>query len=197
MNCMKPIISFVILLLSLSTIAQYNIEPGKGFQKIYPGMSTADLRKELGSPDEIVPYEKEKKIWEDFGYDVEQKIVFFLGFTEVYVYDSDNAYSIWKVFVKDDKVTVISMSSYDIKDEYVRNITIDNQLKYFASGSKIKSVLGSEFYDYTDNMNNQEYYYFKYGIRFIMDNDQLRNIFLFQPMTAAQQKKFIKRLENN
>ncbi len=174
-----------LALLSLISIHHYfvfcqsNIETPFGFDRIKIEMTTAELVKEMGPPEKIVSYEEEKKVWLDADYDLDKALVYHIGFDQVYVFDYQNDYCLWKAYIKDDRVIYMNLTSRFVRDLHLDKVSVRNQFGFGTSASKVEEVLGKNFFpdrafSYTD------YLYADLGIRFTFKQNHLTNIYLFR-----------------
>ena len=142
-------------------------------------MTTSQLIKEMGAPKKIVSYSEEKKVWLDGDYDLDKALVYHIGFDQVYVYDYQNKYCLWKAYIKDDRVIYMNLTSRFVQDLYLHKIKVRGQIGFGASISEIERLMGKNFFpdrafSYTD------YLYADLGIRFTFKQNHLTNIYLFR-----------------
>ena len=142
-------------------------------------MSVDDLLKEMGEPNEIKSFQQEKNIWVGGGYNLDQAIVFLIGFDKVYLFDYQNKYCLWKAYVKDGKVIYMNLVSRFVRDEFKYAVTVKDQLHFQDPISDFVRVLGKNFYpdrafSYTD------YLFHEQGVRFTFKQGKMTNIYLFR-----------------
>lgn len=181
----------IFLSFYFSGFAQYDITPGKGFSDIKLKMHIDDIISVIGQPKSMDSFEEEKALWENFGYDAEKGLPFYIGFDEVYKFDN-NKYAIWKVYVKKNKAVYIVLSSYGIEERILEKISVLNSIKFFDNLSKITSVMGDEYYTKIDEGGNESFFFLNKGIEFIMDDGELRNVYFFKRIRTN--KKVIQEL---
>lgn len=190
----RYIISCLVLLaFTLNVNAQYNITPGKGFDKIYIGMNTKNLSKILGQPESKISIKKEKKEYVNSGYDPDKEFEFTLPCKSVYEYN-DNAYVIWKVYSYKGKVTYINISSYQVDSSVAATITVNDKLHFYDNAEKVKHVMGDPDKIVVKKEYNF-YFYLEKGIIINMDNDEARNFYIFSPIDKEKAQELIKYVE--
>ncbi|MFT4602528.1 MAG: hypothetical protein ACI857_002714 [Arenicella sp.] len=183
-HLMTSRLSLVCFLFSAHlSLAQMNMQTPVGFDEIYIEMNTKDLVAEMGTPKEIRSYKDEKKVWTDGDHDLSKAVVFLIGFDQVYIFDYQNKYCLWKAYVKDGKVIYINFSSTYLQDKYKNNLTVNGKIKYGDSIEKIVSVLGENFFPdrgfgYTDYLFND------LGIRFTFHQNKMTHIYLYRKLTS-------------
>ncbi|NOT51247.1 MAG: hypothetical protein HOP10_08210 [Chitinophagaceae bacterium] len=167
--------------------AQYNVTPGKGIDKVQLGMPVKDILSIIGKPTEIITYEAEKKAWQGFRYDVTTTLVFTIPFDHVYIFDNAaNPYAIWKIYTRNDSAVIFNQSSYQSGETIAKKITINNDLRFFDDSLAVKRMFGDNFEKKIDEMNNTHVIYKDKGIFFIVNENQVRNVFLFAPKERQQ-----------
>lgn len=187
---MKPILAFLLLLSCATTKAQYNVTPGTGIDKVQLGMSVKDILGIIGQPSQIVGYEKEKQDWISFGYDVTETLVFSIPFDRVYIFNgARNSYAIWKIYTRNDTAVIFNQSSYQAAKDTTDKITISNDLHFYDDLQAVEKLFGSDYKKYIDERKNNHFIYKEKGVFFIINENQLRNVFLFttpnkQPITT-------------
>ena len=142
-------------------------------------MSTSQLIKEMGSPEKIVSYQEEEKVWLDADYELDKALVYHIGFDQVYIYDYQNKYCLWKAYIKDDRVIYMNLTSRFVRDLYIEKLKVRDAFGFGVSAQKVEKVLGKNFFpdrafSYTD------YLYADLGIRFTFKQNHLSNIYLFR-----------------
>jgi hypothetical protein len=176
--------SIFLCFLNLSTFAylQVNIETPFGFENLFIEMSTTQLIEEMGEPEKIISYEDEKKVWVDGDYSLEKSLIFHIGFDQVYVFDYQNKYCLWKAYIKNNKVVYMNITSRFVEEIYKTQLTIRGVLSFQNRIQEFVDVLGSNFFPdrgfgYTD------YLYHDLGIRFTFRQDRMTNVYLFRRFT--------------
>lgn len=142
-------------------------------------MNTSQLVAEMGNPDKIVSFEAEKKVWVDGEFNIEESIIFLHGFDQVYLFNKNNKYCLWKAYIKDDKVIYMNLTSRFVDENYVQGVTVRNSIHFGDKIDKVVNVLGKNFYPdrqwtYTD------YLYHDLGIRFTFKQSRITNIYLYR-----------------
>lgn len=145
-------------------------------------MSSEDLIYEMGQPKEIRSFEEEKKIWEDGDFNTERALVYLLGFDQLYIFDYQNKYCLWKAYFKDNKLIYMNLSGRYVLDQYKNNLTVRNDLKFGASMEDVEEVLGKNFFPDRD-MGYTDYLYADLGIRFTFSQNKIATIYLFRPFS--------------
>ncbi|MBD3637627.1 MAG: hypothetical protein HUJ25_09760 [Crocinitomicaceae bacterium] len=180
MKCFALLVTF--LLTFTIGYGQTNIKTPFGFKKLYIEMSSDDLEDEMGKPQEIRSFEDEKKVWVNGGFDLKKAIVYHIGFDQVYIYDYQNKYCLWKAYIKEGKVVYMNLTGRWVKDEYVNNVTIRNELHFYDRIEKFEEVLGKNFFP-DRNFGYTDYLYHDLGIRFTFKQSKMTNIYLFRRFT--------------
>ena len=184
--------SLIFILLFVSTTFAQTIIPPFGFKDLHVNMTTAELVEEMGQPKKIVSFEDEKKVWVDGGFPLEKAIVFHIGFQEVYVYDYQNKYCLWKAYIKDDQVIYMNLVSRYVWDQYKSKVSILGKLYFQDPTEKFEQVLGKNFFPDRD-FGYTDYLYHDLGIRFTFKQDKMTNIYLFRRLSnRADLLKLIK-----
>lgn len=189
---MRSITAFLFLFLFCSAVkAQYDVTPGVGIDKALLGMPVKEITSIIGEPSKVIGYGQERTDWINFGYDVtKRKLVFDIPFDHVYIFnDAKNIYSIWKIYTRNDTAVIFNLSSYQSQKEFTNKITISNELRFYDDSMAVKKVMGDEFVWYVDEAKNNHVIYKDKGIFFIVNNNMLRNVFLF--MTPQQKPTLI------
>lgn len=177
---LKILSLFFSTCLTIGVYAQINnISTPWGFDKLKVEMTSSDLIKELGRPEKIVSYEQEEKVWLDGDYDLAKSLVYHIGFDEVYIYDYQNKYCLWKAYLKDDHVIYMNLTSRYVREIYTEKVMVRNKFGFGSSTSQVEKTLGENFFpdrafSYTD------YLYADLGIRFTFKQNRLTNIYLFR-----------------
>ena len=185
------LISILLLTLGFGTISLgQNLEPKKGFQAIYIGMNVEDLKGVLGTPTYIVSLEDEKQAWVSAGYNLQSKIIFHIGFDYVYKYEDDNAYGIWKAYIKDEKIVYMSITAYSALEEAVESITINETIKFGNSIDDVVSIMGDDYMRKTDERDYTEIIYMDLGLRFIFTSNELNHVYIFAPIPKSEEKLY-------
>lgn len=142
-------------------------------------MTTSELVQEMGQPEKIVSYQEEEKVWLDADYNLDKALVYHIGFDEVYIFDYQNKYCLWKAYIKDDKVIYMNLTSRFVRDNYINKVKVRNEFGFGAKISTVVTSMGKNFFpdrafSYTD------YLYADLGIRFTFKQNHLTNIYLFR-----------------
>jgi hypothetical protein len=171
--------SLISLFVVLYSFAQTNIETPNGFDKIHVNMSADALVKEMGPPTEVRDFKDEEKIWVDGGYHTDRSMAFVIGFDEVYIFDYNNKYCLWKAYVKNNQVIYMNLVTRFTREEFRKNITVRNKLHFHDSIEKVEQEMGKNFFPdrgfgYTD------YLYHDLGIRFTFKQNRMVNIYLYR-----------------
>lgn len=176
---MRPVLFLISLLIYLNSFSQSNIETPLGFDKVYVNMSVEDLVSELGQPEEIRSFKDEEKVWIDGGFHTDRSMAFVIGFDQVYIFDYNNKYCLWKAYVNKGKVIYMNLVTRFTREEFTENVTVRNRLHFHDSIEKVEKELGKNFFPdrgfgYTD------YLYHDLGIRFTFKQNRMVNIYLFR-----------------
>ncbi|MEX1002995.1 MAG: hypothetical protein WDZ35_12830 [Crocinitomicaceae bacterium] len=179
---MKRFFSYLLIFSFHGIIAQTNIETPYGFPNLYVNMPTSKLLAEMGQPTEVRSFESEKKVWVDGGYDISKSIAFLIGFDQVYLFDYQNKYCLWKAYVLNDQVIYMNLTSRYVREEFTKQLTIRNELHFHDSIAAFEKILGKNFFPdrgfgYTD------YLYHDLGIRFTFKQGVMTNIYLYRRLT--------------
>ena len=173
---------YILLFICLNCIGQANIETPFGFPKLHIEMTTEELTKEMGEPIEIKSFNDENKVWIDGGYDTKKAVVYAIGFDQVYVYEYQNKYCLWKAYIKENKIIYMNLSGRYVMDKYKKFVTVRNQINYGDSAEKVEAVLGKNFFPDQD-IGYTDYLYPDLGIRFTFAQNKISNIYLFRPFS--------------
>lgn len=176
---------FILLFFCNITQAQYNVIPGAGIDKVQLGMPVKDILAIIGKPTEVVTYEAERIAWQKHRYDVTTTLVFTIPFDHVYIFNNaTNPYAIWKMYTRNDTAVIFNQSSYQSGEEFTKKITINNALRFYDDSLAVKRMFGDNFEKKIDETGNTHVIYKEKGIFFIVNENQVRNVFLF--MTPRQ-----------
>ncbi len=178
----------LIYLTTTGIHAQQNVIPGKGFENIRIGMKIENVLIELGEPTLISSRKEESTHWKIFGYQPKNAFIFRLEFDNVYLFESDNEFLIWKIYTHKGKIIYINISSY-VFENPLHKISIDNKFKMEDSHEKIKKTFEGTPYKKTKGIDYNELLYPKEGILFIFNSTQLKNVHVFNPIKKRKIKK--------
>ena len=103
-----------------------------------------------------------------------------------------NAFAIWKAYVYKGKVVYINLSSFQYGKNITQHIQVKNVHLFYANESALIRLMGKRVDMKTDESGYVSYNYLGKGIRFIMDEGELRNIYLFEPMSKRKARKWRK-----
>ncbi len=187
---------FCITLLLYCTVSysQHTITPGVGFDNIQLNMSIDDLVKKIGEPEAILSREEEKEKWEETGYNTKESFPFMFKFDEVYVFRNQNEFAIWKVHVRKNKVVYFNLSSYNHPKEVTEDINVSDNIHFYDNLPTIVAHFGDDYYLVVDKSQNNQYYFLEDGIRFIVNDSELRTISVFTPPKKCKQRRILKKL---
>lgn len=145
-------------------------------------MTTEELVAEMGEPIEIRSFKDEKQVWIDGDFNTEKHIVYHIGYDNVYIFDYQNKYCLWKAYIKDNKVIYINLSSRYTEKIYTDNVTIRNTLHYHCSIENVERVLGKDFFP-DRHISFTDYFYAELGIRLTFIQGKMTNIYMFRRFT--------------
>src|SRR5690606_2935593 len=126
--------------------------------------------------------EEEKKVWVDGNHSLNKAIVFHIGFDEVYLFNYQNKYCLWKAYLKDDKVVYMNLVSRFVNDEFKTKLTVAEQLHFNDHIEAFEKVLGKNFFPDRE-FGYADYLYHDLGIRFTFKQGKMTNIYLFRPLS--------------
>lgn len=186
----KTTLLSIAIFFTATLAAQYSVTPGTGIDKAMLGMPVKDIIKIIGKPSSIVSYEKEKADWQGFGYDVSNKLVFSIEFDHVYIFNNAaNQYAIWKIYTRNDSAVIFNQSSYQSAKSITEKITVNRHLRFYDDSMAVKKMFGGNYIKYTDERKNNHVIYKDSGILFIVNENQVRNIFLFRSAAKPKQQQ--------
>ncbi len=188
------ILNLLIILFCFKAYTQNTLTPGEGFVDVHIGMNIDNLIEIIGKPLTIITKNEEKEKWESVGYNVSKHFSFCLKFDKVYIFENENKYAIWKVFVKKGKVVYINFSSYIYNQSITENINVSSNFSFYDNLKKVIESLGNKYNIIAEFENNTEYLFLDKGISFIINESEIRNILLFKPIKRKKKKKIIKKL---
>ncbi len=171
--------------------AQENILLSKGFDEIKIGTHIDNVIHKIGEPTVVSSREQEIANWEVYGYEIEKMFVFQFPFDEVYLFENKNEFAIWKVYLKNKKIIYCNLSSYIFGKEIAQHIKTQKGIEFYISYDEALSHFKKKEILFFKNSIYQELLILKKGIRFIFDEEGLRNIIFFNPI---KKKKKIKAL---
>lgn len=186
MKLSKSILVFVFVLLSTSLSAQKNIRPGFGYDQIHVGMQIEALKALIGEESKIISYDEEKANYEDSDYDYKTNLGFIIGFDQVYLFQNDNAYGVWKAYVLKNKIVYLNISSFTATVPIISEITIQDTLKFFDGVSQMETLFGKEYVKCIDPNGYTTYTYVNLGIRILFEGTKLRNVFIFKALKGKK-----------
>ena len=163
----------------INTFSQVNVVPPYGFKDLRVDMTSGDLIALMGQPKRVVSFEDEKKVWVDGNFSLDKAIVFHIGFDEVYEFDYQNKYCLWKAYIKDGKVIYMNLVSRFVVDEIKSKLTVMDQIHFQDSEADVVKILGKNFFPDRD-FGYTDYLYHDLGIRFTFKQDKMTNIYLFR-----------------
>ncbi len=178
--------------------AQIKISPGVGIGQISIGDLLLYVTKVMGKNKKKISFLKEKQIWDDYGYDTDQELLFDIGFDYFLEYNEDynkTDYPIWKIYFKRDKVVYITLSSFIYNNIKSRKVGVPPQCYFWGSKLDMIKTLGSEYFEYADSANNINYFYFDKGISIVLTRDKIRTITIYKPLSNNQKIKFMKKFK--
>lgn len=139
------------------------------------------VMKNSGSPS---TYEKEHEIFTNYGYIPNEHCQFVLGFDEVWQYSEHNApdYPVFKIYFKDGLARYIILSSYgtDAYDyDRCKKIKTQRGLAFGDSIEKMEQLYGDKYLKYNFGSYDGDFIYPEFGISFVFEHNEIRNIYLF------------------
>lgn len=180
----------IIVAMSAASLAQ-NLAPEKGYEELYVGMSSAELIHLMGEPHQIIQRMTEEESWKRAGYKLETKVIFHIGFDEVYKFEEDNEFGLWKAYLLYDTVVYMSITSYSAIPEAVDKITIDEKLYLGCSVKEVIAHMGDNYRRKVDEREYTEIIYMDAGLRFIFVDDKLNHVYVFRALPKSEEKKYL------
>lgn len=192
-NTVQSVWLLLLVLLFNSGFAQYSLTPGKGFSQLYIGMQTADVIALLGQPETVTALADERTSWEEAGYNTRTELPYLLGFDEVHVF-APNPFLAWKMYMKKDRLVFMALTSYMDFEAGMKKIDIQETLHFGDSWETIVKILGPDFVARKRDADVSLNSYLKLGIALNMDENQLRTVFIFAPLTPKQAETIAKKM---
>lgn len=196
MKLLKPILLLFICLSIFTSFSQKNIIAGEGYGQVKIGMSIDELKELIGVETAIISYEDEKASYIDSEYDPLTNLGFLIGFDNVYLFQNDNAFAVWKVYVKKNKVVYMNISSYTATLPIISELTIQDSLKFFQGTKEMEASFGTDYVKCVDPNGYITFTYVQQGIRFLYEGTKLRNVFIFKALKGKKARKLIDVLPN-
>jgi|GEM_PF-4258530 len=171
------------------------IEPGTGVNDILIGMNVKDIIKLMGEPVVKKEYSEAKSEWETFGYDINESIMFFIGFDYYLEFNESNkkGYPIWKIFFENDEAVIITVTSY-IYDIPKKSTGVMPSCFIWGNENDIINTLGDNYFKHNNLFDYLEYYYMGKGILFFIKEGYIRVIMIYKKLTDNEASIFKKRL---
>ncbi len=194
---MKNLI-LIIVLAAVSTAAfaqsavkSTKIIPGKGVGELVLGISTEKAIALLGKPEKSRSYEEEQRDEVvKFGKNISQELCYNTHYDRVFKYKNDCDakidYPVYKLYFRDNKLVYMVLTSYGYDDALYSKFTASNNIAFHNTGQKIKSSFG--YPEIIEERIVGEYLYMQRGIDFLTENNEMRAVFIYQPieMEVAQ-----------
>lgn len=165
--------------------AKNTIIPGKGIGELALGISTEKVIQLLGSPEKSRSYEEEQ--FEEvvkFGKNISQELCYNTHYDRVFKYkndcDASLAYPVYKLYFRKNQLVYMVLTSYGYDDTFYNTFSTNTNIKFHDSGEKIKNALG-----YPEILQEQyvgEYLYMQNGIDFLTENNEMRAMFIYEPI---------------
>lgn len=166
-------------------ISYSQVIPGKGVGELVLGISTEKAIEILGVPEKSLDYDQEQfQEVVKFGKNISQELCYNTHYDRVFKYKNDcNAkidYPVYKLYFRKNQLVYIVLTSYGYDDLLYNKFTALNKIGFYSSGEKIKSVLGHP--EINEERYVGEYLYMKRGIDFITENNEMRAMFIYEPL---------------
>lgn len=179
--------------------AKNTIIPGKGIGELALGISTEKVIQLLGSPEKSRSYEEEQ--FEEvvkFGKNISQELCYNTHYDRVFKYkndcDASLAYPVYKLYFRKNQLVYMVLTSYGYDDTFYNAFSTNTNIKFHDSGEKIKTALG-----YPEILQEQyvgEYLYMQNGIDFLTENNEMRAMFIYEPI-ETEVAQAIKQMSSN
>lgn len=184
----RPTLLIISFLLSLSLVAQKNIESARGYDKIVVGMSVSSLVNAEPTYTKM-NFNQEKAEWIDHGYTWDEELVRQIPFDESYTFTQGNKYGIWTVYVKDKKVVIIQISKNYFPVSLSAYPSIDGKINFGASIEDIEKVYGTNYIRQVAYNGTISMTYPELGISFnVWEFDGLTTLYVFEKMNEPDAK---------
>lgn len=187
-----------VSILPVAGMAQ-KIKPGKSIGLLNVGASQAEVKAIIGGADKVTNYEEQVSAFESSGYDIKQELPFFIGFDEVWEYDNSEQnnlkYPIFKIFFKDKIAVFIIVTSWGYSKDTYGGCKLKKGVKFFSTGDQVKKAFKAPEHKLSESAGESEWRYFSQGVNFAIDNDQMRALHLYKPLTATEKANFLKASE--
>ncbi len=165
----------------------YNqITPGKGVGELVLGISTEKAIEILGMPEKSRSYEQEQ--YEEvvkFGKNISQELCYNTHYDRVFKYNNDCDakvdYPVYKLYFRNNQLVYMVLTSYGYDDVFYNKFTAgSNNISFHSSGEKIKKTMG--YPEIIQERYVGEYLYMQRGIDFLTENNEMRAIFIYEPV---------------
>ncbi|MBI3135906.1 MAG: hypothetical protein HYZ14_14605 [Bacteroidetes bacterium] len=194
-NVLRTTVLIFSVLVSNTGFTQYSITPGVGFSTIHIGMHTDELINVLGTPESIIPQAEERAAWEDAGYNTKSELPYLLGFDEVLTFGL-NEFLVWKTYIRNDQINYMTLTTYAEFESGTEKIDVNGQIHFYDTWAAIQKIMGTGFVKRKRDETTTLYMYLELGISFNLDEDALRNIFIYTPVAATTAKKYAKKMKH-
>jgi len=193
---MKNIAGILVLFLfSLSAFAQQRtkatlisytqIVPGKGVGELVLGISTEKAIAILGEPEKSRSYEEEQ--FEEvvkFGKNISQELCYNTHYDRVFKYKNDCDaridYPVYKLYFRNNELVYMVLTSYGYDNAFYGQFTAGKNISFHNTGKKIKDAMG--YPEIIQERYVGEYLYMQRGIDFLTENNEMRAIFIYEPV---------------
>ena len=171
---------------SKSTAISYTkVTPGKGVGELVLGISTEKAIELLGLPEKSRSYEQEQN--EEvvkFGKNVSQELCYNTHYDRVFKYKNDCdatiEYPVYKLYFRNNQLVYMVLTSYGYDDALYSKFTAGNNISFHSSGQKIKTGMGHP--EIMQEKYVGEYLYLQSGIDFLTENNEMRAMFIYDPV---------------
>ncbi len=185
--CKNLVLIIVLTAISAAAFAQQvtKIVPGKGVGELVLGITTEKAIQLLGAPEKSRTYEQEQaEEVVKFGKNISQELCYNTHYDQVLKYkndcDSKIDYPVYKLYFRENKLVYMVLTSYGYDDALYSKFTTANNIKFHTQPVKIKNTMG--YPEISEDRYVGEYLYMQRGIDFLTENNELRAMFIYEPV---------------
>jgi hypothetical protein len=183
--------------LPVNRAANVTITPGRSIGAISLGQSMAAVQQTLGRPLTRRSFEQEQELFTQAGRDVDRERLFQQGFDWVLEYSQSNnrgSYPIYKVYFKNDRAVQINLSIFMYSAAIAQGARLKGtNLGLLSDRATMERAMGKNYFFYNDDLSFQTFEYLQQGISFLIDDGKIATILLYEPLSAAEQNRFIRK----
>lgn len=185
------IISFIISTIGFTQELSYNIFSGNGIDELQLGISKSSALDLIGDPDTVYNQTQERKYLQTDGMKDQNWLQHKIGFDTAFYYSNGTTKGpgpVYSLFFKENKLVLILLTTKGgYKNKWLKQFTIDNNLKLKASKKSVLKEYGQPdiILDYSPSWYKYDcLIYYTQGISFIIFKEQILSIQIFEKNTA-------------